>query len=90
MNTCSILVGKPEGKRQLGRPRSRCEDNIKMGVREVEWGSMDWIHLAQDRHQYLDHVNTIMKLRVPENMGKFFSIYATGGFSRRTQLHGVS
>jgi len=44
-----FFVGKPEGKRPLGRPRSRWDDNIKMDLKEVEWWSMDWIDLAQDR-----------------------------------------
>jgi hypothetical protein len=48
-NACRILVGKPEGKRALGRPRRRWVDNIKMGLREVEWDATDWIDLAQDR-----------------------------------------
>jgi hypothetical protein len=48
-NACSILVGKAEGKRPLGRPRRRWVDNIRMGLREIEWGGMDWIDLAQDR-----------------------------------------
>jgi hypothetical protein len=47
-NSCRIFVGKPEGKRPLGRPRRRWE-NIKMNLREIGWGSMDWIHLAQDK-----------------------------------------
>jgi hypothetical protein len=45
------LVGKPEGKRPLGRPRRRGEDNIRMYLREIGWGGMGWIHLAQDRDQ---------------------------------------
>jgi hypothetical protein len=44
-------LGQPEGKRPLGRPRRRWEDNIKMDLREIEWGDMDWIALAQDRDQ---------------------------------------
>jgi hypothetical protein len=44
-----ILMGKPEGKRPLGRPRRRCVDNFKMSIRKIEWGGMDWIDLAQDR-----------------------------------------
>jgi hypothetical protein len=46
-----MLVGKPEGKRALGKPRCRWEDNIKMDLREIEWGGMDWIDLAQDGDQ---------------------------------------
>jgi hypothetical protein len=60
-----ILVGKPEGKRPLGRPRRKWEDNIKMDLREIGWGGMDWIDLAQDRDQWNVFVNTIMNLRVP-------------------------
>jgi hypothetical protein len=50
-NVCRILVGKPEGKRPLRRPRRRWEDSIKMDIREVRWGGTDWIDLAQDRDQ---------------------------------------
>jgi hypothetical protein len=49
MNACRILVGKPEGKRPIGRPRHRWVDNIKIDLREIGWGGMDWIDLAQDR-----------------------------------------
>jgi hypothetical protein len=59
------LVGKPEGRRSLGRPRRRWEDNIKMDLREVGWGGMDWIDLAQDRDRWRALVNTVMNLRVP-------------------------
>jgi hypothetical protein len=48
-NACTILVGKPTGKRPLGKPRRRWEDNIKMDLREIEWGGIDWIDLTQDR-----------------------------------------
>jgi hypothetical protein len=58
-------VGKPEGKRPLGRPRRRWEDSIKMDHREIEWVGMDWIDLAQDRDQWRAFVNTIMNLWVP-------------------------
>jgi len=58
-----VLVGKPEGKRPLGRPRCRWEDNIKMDLQEVECKGMDWIELAQDRDRAL--VNAVMNLRVP-------------------------
>jgi hypothetical protein len=60
-----FLVGKYEGKRPLGRPRSRWEDNIKMDLQEVEWWSMDWIDLAQDGDRWWAVVNVVMNLRVP-------------------------
>jgi hypothetical protein len=64
-NAWRILVGKPEGKRPLGRPRHMCVDNIKMGLLEIRWGGMDWIDLAQDRDQWKALVNMIMSLQVP-------------------------
>jgi hypothetical protein len=60
-----VLVGKPEGKRPRGRPRRRWEDNIKMGLQEVECRSVDWIKLAQDRDRWRVIVNAVMKLLVP-------------------------
>jgi hypothetical protein len=60
-----VLVGKPEGKRTLGRPRRRWEDNIKLDLREVGRGGMDWIDLAQDRDRWRARVNAVMKLRGP-------------------------
>jgi hypothetical protein len=60
-----VLVGKPEGKRPLGRPRRRCEDNIKMDLQEVGWVGMDWIELAQGRHKWRALVSAIMNIRVP-------------------------
>jgi hypothetical protein len=59
------LVGKPEGRRPLERPRRRWEDNIKMDLREVGWGGMDWINLAQERDRWRALVNAVMNLRVP-------------------------
>jgi hypothetical protein len=64
-NTYRILVGKLEGKRPLGRPRHRWEDNIKLDLRKIGWGGMDWIDLAQDRDQWRALLNTVMNLRVP-------------------------
>jgi hypothetical protein len=58
-------VGKPEGKRPLRRPKRRWVDNVKIDLREMEWGDMDWIDLAQDRYQWRALVNTVMNLRVP-------------------------
>jgi hypothetical protein len=60
-----ILVGKSEGRRPLGRPRRRWEDNIKMDLREIGFGDVDWINLAQDRDTWRAFVNTVMSLRVP-------------------------
>jgi hypothetical protein len=59
------LVGKSGGRRPLGRPRRRWEDNIKIYLRKVEWGGMDWINLVQDRDRWQDVVNAVMNLRVP-------------------------
>jgi hypothetical protein len=61
----NILVGRPEGRRALGRPRRRWEDNIKMDLREIGFGDVDWINLAQDRDRWLALVNTVMSIRVP-------------------------
>jgi len=60
-----VLVGKPEGKRPLGRPRRRWEDNIKIDLQEVECGSMDWTELIRDRDRWRALVNAVMNLRVP-------------------------
>jgi hypothetical protein len=64
-NAYRILVGKPEGKRPLGRPRLRWVDNIKIDLRETEWDCVDWIDMAKDRGQWRALVNTVMNLRVP-------------------------
>jgi hypothetical protein len=58
-------VGKPEGKRPLGRPRYRWEDNIKMDLKEVGCGGINWIDLAQDRDRWQALVNAVMSLQVP-------------------------
>jgi hypothetical protein len=72
-------VGKPEGKRPLGRPRCRWVDNIRMDLGEVGWGDVDWIGLAL--------VNAVMNLRVPQSAGKFSSGCTTGGLSSSAQLN---
>ena len=60
-----VLVGKPDGKKPLGRPRRRWEGNIKMDLQEVGCGGMDWIELAQDRDRWRALVTAVMNLRVP-------------------------
>ena len=64
-NDYRVLVGKPEGKRYLGRPRRRWEDNNKMDLREMDCDPGDWITLAEDRDQLRDYVRAVMNLRVP-------------------------
>ena len=64
-----VLVGKPEGKRPLGRPRRRWEDNIKMDLQEVGRGCGDWIELAQDRNRWRALVSTVMNLPVSKKRG---------------------
>jgi hypothetical protein len=64
-NAYKVMVGKPEEKRPLGKPRCRREDNIEMDIRGLGWGSMDWIHLAEDRNQCEALVNIVMNFWVP-------------------------
>jgi hypothetical protein len=64
-NVHRLLIGKPEGKRQIGRPRHRCIDNIKMDLLEIGLGGVDWIGLAQDRYRWRALVNAVMNLQVP-------------------------
>jgi hypothetical protein len=63
-NVYKVLMGKPEGKRQVGRPRRRWEEGIRMDVREIGLGSVDWIQLAEDRDWWRTLVNSVMNLRV--------------------------
>jgi hypothetical protein len=72
-NAYRVLVGKAKGKRPLGRPTHRWEDNIKMVPRQIAWDVVNWIHLAQNRDRWRALVNTVMKFRVPENVGKLSS-----------------
>jgi len=60
-----VLVGKPEGKSAVGRPRRRWEDNIKMDLQEMRCEVMDWMDVADDRDRWRAHVNAVMKVRVP-------------------------
>jgi hypothetical protein len=64
-NAYRILVGIPEGKRPLGRPRRRWVDNIKIDLRKIGWNGTEWIDLAENRDQWRALVNTVMNLRVP-------------------------
>ena len=64
-----VLVGKPEGKRPMGRPRRRWEDNIKMDLQEVGWSCGDWMELAQDRDRWRGLVGTLRNFRVPKMRG---------------------
>ena len=84
-----VLVGKPEGRRPLGRLRRRWVD-IRMDFREVGCGYMDWIGLAQDRDRWRTLVSAVMNLRVPCNAGNFLTSCKPVSCSRRTLHHGVS
>jgi hypothetical protein len=64
-NAYRLLVGNPEGKRPLGKPRHRWEDNIRADLKEMGWGGVDWIDLAQNRDMWRALVNMVMNLRVP-------------------------
>jgi hypothetical protein len=64
-NAYRLLMGKPEGKRPLGRPRRRWVDNIKTDLLEIGWGGVGWIGLAQDRNKWRTLVNAVTSLRVP-------------------------
>jgi hypothetical protein len=66
------LVRKPGGKRPLGRPRRRWEDNSKIDLRGIEWDGMDWIHLVQDRDKWRALVNTVINLRFHKSLGNYW------------------
>jgi hypothetical protein len=85
-----VLVGKHEGKRPLGRPRRRWEDNIRMDLQEVGCGGMEWIGLVQERDRWREIMNAVMNLQVQQNAGNFMTSYKLVSFSRRTVLHGVN
>jgi hypothetical protein len=89
-NAYRLLVGKPEGKRPLGRPRRRWLDSIRMDLVEVGWGYVDWIGLARDRDRWRALVNSVLNLRVPCNAGKLSSVQTTRDLPSSAQLHGDS
>jgi hypothetical protein len=82
-NAYSVLVEKPKGKRQLERLQHRWEDNVKINHNEIGWEDVNWIHLAEDRDNWEDLVNTIMNSQVSLNVEYFSLSQGTIGFSRR-------
>jgi hypothetical protein len=85
-----VLVGKPEGKRPLMRPRHRWENNIKMDVQEVGCGGVDWIGMVQDRDKRRALVNAVMNLRIPQTGRNFWTSCKPVSFSRWTLLYRVT
>jgi hypothetical protein len=75
-NAYGLLVGKPEGKRPLGRPRRRWVDNIRIYLGEMGWGDVDWIGLAKDRNRWRVLVNSVMNRRVRHECGEEECIYS--------------
>jgi hypothetical protein len=90
LNAYKILVRKPEGKRPLRRPMHRWEDNIRMGLREIEWEGVDRMHLVQDRGQWWALVNTAKNIWVPVGARNLLTSWVTISFLRMTLLHVVS
>jgi hypothetical protein len=70
-NTYRLLVGKPEGRRPLGRPRRRCLDNIRTNLVEVRWGDVEWIGLAQDRDRWRALVNSVLNFGFRKMLGNY-------------------
>jgi hypothetical protein len=89
-NAYRLLVGKPEEKIPLGRPKWRWVDNIRMDLGEIGWGGVDWIGLVQDRDKWRALLNAVMNLPVPYNAGKLLSDCTTGGLLSSAELHRVS
>jgi hypothetical protein len=85
-NPYRLLVGKPEGKSPLGRPKRRWVDNIRMDLVEVGWTDVHWIGLAQDRDRWRALVNDVMNRRVPKHVGKLSNVNTTGGRLSSAQL----
>jgi hypothetical protein len=86
MNAYMILVGEPEGKRPLGRSRHGWEDNNKIDLKETGCGGTAWIHLVQDKDQRRALVNTVMNLRVPQNVGEFLRAERLVDFERLSSM----
>jgi hypothetical protein len=88
-NAYRILVRKSERKGPLERPRRKRMDNVKMDLREIGWGGMDWIDVVQDTDHWRALLNTVMNLQVSYNIPKFLSSCTIGDFSRTVQRHVV-
>jgi hypothetical protein len=88
-NEYKLLVGKPEGKRPLGRPRRRWVDNIRIDLGEVGWGDVDWVGLAKDRNRWRALVNSVLNLGFHEMLGPSSGL-TSSGLSGSAQLHIVS
>jgi hypothetical protein len=82
-NAYRLLMGKPEGKRPLGRPRHTWVDNIRMDLGEVGWSDVDWIGLAQDKNRWGALVNSVLNLPVPRNAAKLLSDLSSSAQLRR-------
>jgi hypothetical protein len=89
-NVYRLLVGKPDGKSSLGRPRRRWMDNIKMNLVDIGLDELGWICLAQVGCRWRTVVKSVMNVRVPQNVGKLSSGYTMDGPSSSAQLHRVS
>ena len=85
-----VLVGKPEGRKPLGRTRRRWVDNIRLDLQEVGFGHVDSIGLAQDTDRWQTLVSAVMNIRVPGNAGNFLTSCKPVSCSRRTLHHGVN
>jgi hypothetical protein len=83
-------VGKPVGKRLLGRPRHRWVDNVKMDLGEIGWGGVDWIDLPEDGDKWRALVNAVTNLKLPLNSGKLSSGYTIGVLLNSSHLHRTS
>jgi hypothetical protein len=91
INAYRLLVGKPDGKRQLeGQDTGGWIIRIKKDLLEIGWGGVDWICLAQDRDKWRDLGNLVLNIRVPLNAGKLSSVQKTRDLSNSVQLHRVS
>jgi hypothetical protein len=83
-----VLVGKPEGKRTLGRPRRRWEDGIRMDLREIDLGSVDWIRVAHDRDRWRTVVSAVMNLRVLAPR-RYFLVTSIAAYSKIKNYHSI-